>query len=125
MADSSLLNNAARILRLVQTGTPADQALRESLTQTRHFTAPAERRGISRAVFSYFRWWHWLNEKESLQKQLTAALELQERFDKKPESMKSAALAARAVPEWLKAEMNDIPATWLQQLQREPALWIR
>ena len=125
MAESSLLNNAARILKLVQTGVPADQALRESLTQTRHFTAPVERRGISRAVFSYFRWWHWLNEKESLQKQLAAALELQGRFDKKPDSIKPAALAARAIPEWLKAEMDDIPAAWLQQLQREPALWIR
>ncbi len=125
MADSPLLNNAARILKLVQAGTPADQALRDSLTQTRHFTAPAERRGISRAVFAYFRWWHWLDEKESLQKQLAAALDLQERFDRKPDSVKPAALAARAVPEWLKAEMPDLPVAWLQQLQREPALWIR
>jgi len=125
MAESSLLNNAARILKLVQTGTPADQALRESLTQTRHFTAPAARRGISKAVFTYFRWWRWLNEKESLQKQLAAALLLQERFDKNPAAIKPAALAALAVPDWLKAEMDDIPAAWLQQLQREPALWIR
>ena len=60
MSASSILNNAARILKLVQAGTPADQALRETLTQSRHFTAPAERRDISRAVFAYFRWWRWL-----------------------------------------------------------------
>src|SRR4051794_33206704 len=125
MAESSLLNNAARILRLVQSGTPADQALRESLTQTRHFTAPAARRGISRAVFTYYRWWRWLNEKESLQKQLAAALALQERFDQNPTAIKPAALAALAVPDWLKTEMDDVPAAWLQQIQREPALWIR
>ena len=125
MSDSSILNNAARILKLVQTGTPADQALRESLTQTRHYTAPGDRRGISRAVFTYYRWWRWLNEKESPQKQLAAALELQERFNKNPDSIKPAALAARAVPDWLKAEMDALPAAWLQQLQREPALWIR
>ena len=125
MSASSILNNAARILKLVQAGAPADQALRGSLTQTRHYTAPGERRGISRAVFAYYRWWRWLNEKESPQKQLAAALELQARFDKSPESIKPAALAARAVPDWLKTEMDDIPVAWLQQLQREPALWIR
>lgn len=63
MAESAIINNAARVLQLVATGTPADQALRESLTQNRLFTAPGERRGISRAVFAYYRWWRWLNEK--------------------------------------------------------------
>ncbi|HEY4246655.1 MAG TPA: RsmB/NOP family class I SAM-dependent RNA methyltransferase [Lacunisphaera sp.] len=125
MSDSSILNNAARIIKLVQAGTPADQALRDSLTQTRHYTAPGERRGISRAVFTYYRWWRWLNEKESSQKQLAAALGLQARFDQSPDAIKAATLAARAVPDWLKAEMDDVPVAWLQQLQREPALWIR
>ncbi len=120
-----VLNNAARILKLVQTGTPADQALRESLTQSRHFTAPAERREISRAVFTYFRWWRWLEPKESLQKQLAAALKLQERFNQNPASIKAEALAARAVPDWLKAEMDSVPADMLRQWQRDPALWIR
>ena len=35
MADSKIINNAVRILKLVQAGTPADQALRETLTQDR------------------------------------------------------------------------------------------
>jgi 16S rRNA (cytosine967-C5)-methyltransferase len=124
MAESKIINNAARVLKLVSAGTPADQALRESLTQDRHFTAPAERRGISRAVFAYFRWLRWLAPKDSPQKQLIAALELQARFDKNPAAFKPEALAARAVPDWLKDEM-DIPKAWLVQLQREPALWIR
>jgi 16S rRNA (cytosine967-C5)-methyltransferase len=133
-----VLNNAARILKLVETGTPADQALRESLTQDRHYTAPAERRNVSRAVFTYFRWLRWLAPKDSHQKQLEAALALQERFNKTPASFKPEALAARAVPAWLWAEM-DFPAMlpgpvpseasakdgWLRQLQSEPALWIR
>jgi 16S rRNA (cytosine967-C5)-methyltransferase len=125
MAESSIINNAARVLRLVATGTPADQALRESLSQSRHFTAPAERRGISRAVFTYFRWWRWLAPKDSLQKQLAAALELQARFDRNPASFKPEALAARAVPDWLKDEMDTVPVDMLRQWQREPALWIR
>ena len=122
---SPVLNHAARILKLVQTGVPADQALRESLTQDRHFTAPLARREVSRAVFTYFRWLRWLNPTDSHQKQLEAALALQERFDKNPASIKPEALATRAVPEWLKSEMDSIPAEWLRQLQREPALWIR
>jgi len=121
---SPVLNQAARVLKLVQTGTPADQALRESLTQDRHFTAPAERRAVSHAVFTYFRWWRWLDPKDSLQKQTEAALKLQERFNQNPASIKPEALAARAVPEWLKDEM-DVPTEWLRQLQRVPALWIR
>lgn len=121
---SPVLNQAARILKLVQTGTPADQALRESLTQDRHFTDPAGRRAVSRAVFVYFRWWRWLAPKDSLQKQLEAALKLQERFDANPASIKAEALAARAVPDWLKSEM-DLPADLLRQWQRDPVLWIR
>jgi len=124
MAESKIINNAARVLQLVAAGTPADQALRESLTQDRHFTAPAERRGISRTVFAYFRWWRWLEPKASPQKQLAAALEWQARFDQNPTAFKPEALAARTVPDWLKDEM-DVPKEWLVQLQREPALWIR
>lgn len=138
MSDSAILNHAARILKLVQAGTPADQALRESLTQDRHFTAPAERRGISRAVFTYFRWWRWLEAGVSPQKQLAAALELQQRFDANPAGFKPEALAAKAVPDWLWDEMDSpgnsstrLPSValakdgWLVQLQCEPALWIR
>src|SRR4051812_45813066 len=125
MASSPVINNAARILKLVQAGTPADQALRESLTQSRHFTAPAERRDISRAVFAYFRWWRWLEPKDSPQKQLVDALELQTRFDKSPGAFKPEALVARAVPDWLKDEMDAVPVDMLRQFQREPALWIR
>lgn len=125
MSTSATLNHAARILKAVQAGTPADQALRESLVRTRHYSAPAARRAISRAVFAYFRWWRWLEPKDSLQKQLEAARALQERFDKSPAAFKPEALAARAVPEWLKAEMDAVPTDWLRQLQREPVLWIR
>ncbi|HWA24081.1 MAG TPA: RsmB/NOP family class I SAM-dependent RNA methyltransferase [Lacunisphaera sp.] len=124
MMSSAVLNQAARVLKLTQAGAPADQALRDSLTQDRHFTDPAGRRAVSRAVFSYFRWWRWLAPKDSLQKQLAAALDLQARFDQNPAAIKPEALAARAVPEWLKEEM-DVPVDLLRQFQREPALWIR
>ena len=124
MPTSAVLNEAARVLKLVQAGQPADAALRDTLGRTRHASAPALRRAVSQTVFACFRWWRWLDPKQSLQKQAAAALELQARFDRAPASFKAEALAARAVPEWLKTEM-DVPAAWLRQLQRPPTLWLR
>lgn len=124
MPDTAVLNETARVLKLVQSGKPADAALRETLGRTRHGSAPALRRAVSRAVFAYFRWWRWLEPKQSLQKQTEAALDLQARFDRAPASFKPEALAARAVPDWVKDEM-DVPTDWLRQLQREPVLWLR
>jgi 16S rRNA (cytosine967-C5)-methyltransferase len=49
---------------------------------------------------------------------------LQQRFTADPKSIKPQTLAARAVPPWLAPEM-DLPADYLRQLQREPALWLR
>ncbi|HVT74347.1 MAG TPA: RsmB/NOP family class I SAM-dependent RNA methyltransferase [Lacunisphaera sp.] len=125
MPDPAILHHAARVVGLAIAGTPADQALRESLTAGRHFTAPVARRAISRAVFAYFRWWRWLAPKDSLPKQLAAALDLQDRFNRDPAAIKAEALAARAVPDWLKAEMEAVPTALLVQFQQEPALWIR
>ncbi|WP_415908097.1 RsmB/NOP family class I SAM-dependent RNA methyltransferase [Oleiharenicola sp. Vm1] len=124
MSDSAVLNETARVLKLVQGGTPADAALRETLGRTRHGSAPALRRAVSRAVFAYFRWWRWLEPRQSLQKQAQAALDLQARFNRAPDAFKAEALAARAVPDWLASEM-DVSPDWLRQLQREPVLWLR
>lgn len=143
---SSILNQAAQVIRLTETGTAADAALRETLGRTRHSSEPIARRAISRAVFCYFRWLRWLEPKESLQKQVAAALDLQARFDCNPVSIKPETLAIRAVPEWILDEIawpevgavapngpralegkRSYPseAAWLRQLQRDPVLWIR
>jgi len=122
---SSALSQATALVRVALAGTPADQALRAGLPRSRHRSDPAERRAVSRAVFGFFRWWRWLDPREPLPRQLAAAVELQERFLRDPASVKGPALAARAVPDWLKDEMDGLPEAWLRQLQREPALWIR
>jgi 16S rRNA (cytosine967-C5)-methyltransferase len=124
MTDSALLNEAARVLRVALAGRPADAALRETLGPARAGVSATRRRAVSRAVFAFFRWWRWLDAAQSLQKQVAAALDLQARFDRSPATVKDEALAARAVPNWLAAEM-DVPPAWLRLLQREPALWIR
>jgi 16S rRNA (cytosine967-C5)-methyltransferase len=136
MAEPPVISLAVRVLQQVAEGTPADAALRAALKRTRHRSAPAERRGVSRAVFSYFRWRQWLEAGTRPAHALAEALELQERFERNPASFKTEALAARAVPPWI-ADAIDWPeprvagkpgpteAAWLRQLQREPALWLR
>lgn len=122
-ADQSTLNHTARILTEVTPQMPADAALRRYFVQ-HAYLGPRERRAISRSVFIYFRWWRWLDAKASLQRQAEQALGLDDRFQNHPASVKPEALAARAVPAWVQDEMELTPA-WLQQLQREPALWLR
>jgi 16S rRNA (cytosine967-C5)-methyltransferase len=102
---------------------PADAVLREYLGRHDRLR-PGEKRAISRAVFAYFRWWRWLDQEAALPVQVGEAVDQQARFDRDPLGVKAEALAARAVPEWLKDEM-DLPAEFLRQLQREPVLWLR
>jgi len=123
VVSQSVLNRAAQVIRSVRLKLPADAALRATFSEHRHWS-PDERRQVARAVFSYFRWLQWLDRKSALQTQIAGALEYQERFETKPVLIKPQALAALAVPEWLKEEM-DLPAEFLRQLQREPALWLR
>ena len=123
MADSATLNHAARILADVSADQRADTALRFYFEAHRYLQPPA-RRAISHMVFVYFRWLSWLDPKASPQKRLEQALELHARFTADPKSIKAEALAVRAVPPWLAAEM-DLPADYLRQLQRDPALWLR
>jgi 16S rRNA (cytosine967-C5)-methyltransferase len=119
----TLENHAARVLSSLRPGVPGDAALREYLAGNRSLGAVG-RRSVSRAVFAYFRWLNWLEPELSAQKRVLRALELQARFDRDPAGVKAEALAALAVPRWLAGEM-ELPAAYLRQLQREPALWIR
>jgi 16S rRNA (cytosine967-C5)-methyltransferase len=119
----TLENHAARVLGHIRQGVPADAALREYLPGHRTLGAVGKR-SVSRAVFAYFRWLNWLEKEESPQSRIVRALEIQARFDRDPSSVKAEALAARAVPGWLAAEMELSPA-YLRSLQGEPFLWIR
>lgn len=123
MSDHATLNRAAHVLRRISPDVPADAALRTELAANRGLS-PGDRRSVTRAVFAYFRWLQWLDSRESPQKQIAAALELQTRFNQNPASVKPEALAARAVPVWLRDEVELSP-DHLRQLQREPALWLR
>jgi len=123
MSDSLTLNHAARILATLSAEQRADTALRFYFESHRYLQPPAKRE-ISRTIFTYFRWLSWLNTKDSAQKRLEQALDLQAAFNADPKAIKAEALAARAVPAWLAAEM-ETPGDYLRQLQRDPALWLR
>lgn len=123
MFESAILNHAARVIGETAPDFPADAALRRYLGLSRRL-GPREKRAISRAVFIYYRWLLWLNPKESLQKQVAHAADLHDRFTRDPKAIKPETLAARAVPDWLREEM-DLSTPFLRQLQREPALWLR
>ncbi|HEY3756677.1 MAG TPA: RsmB/NOP family class I SAM-dependent RNA methyltransferase [Opitutaceae bacterium] len=121
--DQLALNHAARVLGEITPELPADAALRRHFGVHRRLGA-RERRAVSRSVFVYFRWLNWLPPRESRQRQLAAALDFQARFNTHPASIKTEALAARAVPEWAAAEF-ELSADYLRSLQRDPVLWLR
>lgn len=123
MPDSATLNHAALVLATVAPDLPADAALRRYLYTAKRLEG-RNKRAVSRAVFAYFRWWRWLDPEASFQKQVEQSAALQERFTANEKSIKTEALAARAVPEWLSDELTPT-APYLRQLQREPSLWLR
>jgi 16S rRNA (cytosine967-C5)-methyltransferase len=123
MPDQATLNHAALVLAGISPEKRADTALRFYFEKHRYL-GPRERRGISHAIFAYFRWLSWLDPKASPQMRLDQALQLQERFKADEKSIKAEALAVRAVPPWTAAEM-DLSPDYLRQLQREPTLWLR
>jgi 16S rRNA (cytosine967-C5)-methyltransferase len=123
MSDPATLHHATRVLASVAPDLPADAALRRYLFGARRL-GPREKRAVSRAVFAWFRWRQWCDPKAAPPQQLAQAGTLQERFTRDERAIKAEALAALAVPAWLREEM-DVPPAYLRQLQREPALWLR
>ena len=121
--EQTVLNQAARVLEAISAGQRADLALHDYFDGRRRGSW-RERREIVAAVFAYFRWFQWLDRNASPQRQLAEALAFRERFAADENAVKAETLATRAVPGWLRQEM-EMPAEYLRQLQREPALWIR
>ncbi len=123
MPDQATLNHAAQVLATISGDQRADNALRFYFEHHRYLR-PHAKRAISHAVFVYFRWLSWLDGKASPQKRVAQAAALHERFTADEKSVKAEALAALGVPAWVRDEM-ELPADYLRQLQRDPALWLR
>lgn len=120
---SSVLELAVSVISQTGRRRPADQVLRETLKRSRELDA-REAAQVARAVFSYYRWRGWLEEGSLLIQQVEHAITLADRFARQPETFQDAELAARAVPDWTRQEM-DIDPAWVRSLQAEPKLWLR
>jgi 16S rRNA (cytosine967-C5)-methyltransferase len=118
-----VLSIADKIIGASSREHPADSVLRLELRGRRDLR-PEERTKVSKAVFAYYRWRAWLDERRSVREQLQGALELAQRYALKPQSFSDAELLARAVPGWL-TTMMQVTAPWVRSLQREPRLWLR
>jgi 16S rRNA (cytosine967-C5)-methyltransferase len=113
---------AAAVIAKADREHPADAVLRVKLKEAKGISR-VDSRGISRAVFAYYRWFGWLEKNAPAEKSLRRALELDEAFQKNPTRMSDEELR-RAVPEWISQEM-EVSADWLRSLQQEPKLWLR
>jgi 16S rRNA (cytosine967-C5)-methyltransferase len=120
---SSLIALVERILLGADRSHPADALLREELKAARGLY-PEDPREITRAVFSYFRWLGWLEQKQPLPDQVMQALSLADQFARTPNSFSEADLLARTIPSWVSTEL-DLTADWVRSLQNEPKLWLR
>ena len=114
---------AEKIIRAASREHPADGVMRAEL-KAQHGLSREEGARVSKAVFAYFRWLGWLDERKPIQDRIERALELNERYALKPESFTEAELIMRAVPAWLPTAMT-VTGAWVRVLQRGPRLWLR
>jgi 16S rRNA (cytosine967-C5)-methyltransferase len=100
---------------------PADALLRSEL-RSAHLSQP-ESAAVADLVFSYFRWFGWLNPAENIEQQFLRVRELDQRFGANPDTFSTDELL-QAIPSWAKDEVQ-VSREWLITLQKRPALWLR
>jgi len=121
--ENNLLTLAATIIQRSNREHPADAVLRSHLKAQRGLS---QIRGaqISRAVFAYFRWFGWLDQRQPLHDRIEHALQLARKFSDAPFELSEGDLMTFAVPRWLRDVMEITPA-WLRAIQSEPKIWLR
>jgi 16S rRNA (cytosine967-C5)-methyltransferase len=117
------LQLAARIVERSDDDTPADMVLRQTLFRRRGLS-PADAEWVSRAVFSFFRWFRWLDPARPTEDRVQEAVGLAERFAGDPSSFSDGELIANALPDWVANHVSVTPEL-VRALQTEPALWLR
>jgi len=121
--ENKLLTLAATIIQRSSREQPADSVLRSQLKAQRGLSQ-IQSAMVSRAVFAYFRWFGWLDQRQPLHDQISHALQLARKFSEKPLEFTEPDLKARAVPQWLNDEMAVTPE-WIRAIQSEPKIWLR
>ena len=118
-----LLKIAAEIIAKSDYEHPADSVLRVELKRQTSLLR-GESREISRAVFTYFRWFGWLDPQKPVAGNIFVAQQLAERFAREPQRFSDEELLANAIPAWVN-ESVEVSPEWLRALQNEPRLWLR
>ncbi len=118
-----LLKIAAEIIAKSDREHPADSVLRAELKRQSSLRRD-ESREISRAVFTYFRWFGWLDPQKPAAGNIFVAQQLAEKFARDPQRFSDDELRAKAVPAWV-SESVEVSPEWLRALQSEPRLWLR
>ena len=113
---------AARVIAKADREHPADAVLRAELKSAKGITRN-DGGVISEAVFAYYRWLGWLNQKSPVIEQIEEAVERHRDFQRGPDSISTPELQ-RAIPGWVK-EQVEVSPEWLRALQLEPNLWLR
>jgi 16S rRNA (cytosine967-C5)-methyltransferase len=114
---------AERIIAAADREHPADRILRETLKAQRDLF-PEDRRAVSEAVFAWYRWRGWCDERSHLRDQVEKTMDLSNRFAAKPQNFKDEELVTRAVPAWL-PQVMEVSPTWVRAVQSPPKLWLR
>jgi 16S rRNA (cytosine967-C5)-methyltransferase len=121
--EKNLLTLACTIIQRSDHGHPADAVLGSHLKAQRGLT-PFHSAEISRSVFSYFRWFGWLDQRQPLHDQIEHALQLARKFSEAPFEFSDDDLMTLAVPRRLRDVFGINPA-WVRAIQSEPRIWLR
>ena len=100
---------------------PADAVMRAELKDSR--LPRTETSIVADLVFTYYRWFGWLNPGDSFEQQLQQVQELDRRFTRNSETFSTEELK-KAVPDWALNEV-EVSRDWLLSLQTRPTLWLR
>jgi len=111
---------AARIIAEAKSA-PADAVLRGALRSAR--LSRQESAAVAGLVFSYFRWFGWLNPRENIAREFLRVRELDQRFSGNPDTFTTDELL-KAIPLWVTDEV-EVSREWLIALQTRPVLWLR
>jgi 16S rRNA (cytosine967-C5)-methyltransferase len=121
--DPTLLTLAATIIHRSNRNHPADAVLRSHLKAQRGLSQ-SQSAQVSRAVFAYFRWFGWLDQRQPLHDQIDHALQLAEKFSNNPLEFSNDDLRTLSVPRWLRDVIGSDLA-WFRTIQSEPRIWLR
>src|SRR2546423_1120630 len=105
--EKKLLDLAASLVQQSSREQPIDALMR---VQLKSIPVPrTETSQMVEAVFAYYRWLGFLNPEKPLSHNIETALELAAQFRKQPASFSDQDLTAKAIPNWIKDEMEVTP----------------